>query len=186
MSEVKMNLIYNGAETTILCTTEEYIKDILKKYSIKIQKDINNLMFNYNGNLVDKEKKYKDIINNDDKERKEMNIVVYDYNNQIENERIIKSKQLICPECKENIKIKIDNYRIYIYGCKHERKSLKIKEFENGQKINESKIICEICNDINKGDAYNNEFYRCITCNKNICPLCKSKHNKDNNKHNIT
>ena len=62
MTEVKMKLIYNGVETTILCTPEEYIKDILKRYSIKIQKDINNLVFYYNGNLVEKENKYKDII----------------------------------------------------------------------------------------------------------------------------
>ena len=177
MSEVKMKLIYNGVETTILCTPEEYIKDILKRYSIKIQKDINNLVFYYNGNLVDKENKYKDIINNIDKERKEMNIIVYDYNNTIIEERIIKSKDIICKECKKNIKIKIDNYRYNIYGCKHERNNIKIKEFENSQEINESKIICEICNENNKGNTYNNEFYRCIICNKNICPLCKIKHN---------
>ena len=177
MSEAKMKLIYFGVETTILCSPEENIKDILKRYSIKIKKDINNLVFYYNANLVDKEKKYKDIINNIDKERKEMNIIVYDYNNTIIEERIIKSKDIICKECKKNIKIKIDNYRYNIYGCKHERNNIKIKEFENSQEINESKIICEICNENNKGNAYNNEFYRCIICNKNICPLCKIKHN---------
>ena len=32
MTEVKMKLIYNDVETIILCTPEEYIKDILKRY----------------------------------------------------------------------------------------------------------------------------------------------------------
>ena len=176
-SEVKMKLLYEGAETTILCTSEENIKDILIKYGVKIGKDSNNLMFYYNGNLLEREKKYEDIVNNIDKERKEMNVIVYDINSIIKKNRIIKSKEIICPICKENIKIKIDDYRINMYGCKHEKTGVKIKEFELNQQINESKIICEICNDNNKGNTYNNEFYRCIKCNKNICPLCKSKHN---------
>ena len=30
--------------------------------------------------------------------------------------------------------------------------------------------------------TFNNSFYKCFTCNKNLCPLCQSKHN---NLHNI-
>ena len=82
-SEVKMKLLYEGAETTILCTSEENIKDILIKYGVKIGKDSNNLMFYYNGNLLEREKKYEDIVNNIDKERKEMNVIVYDINSTI-------------------------------------------------------------------------------------------------------
>ena len=31
----------------------------------------------------------------------------------------------------------------------------------------------------NKGNTHNNEFYACNTCNKNICPLCKTIHDKN-------
>ena len=53
-----------------------------------------------------------------------------------------------------------------------------LNEFEQTQKINLNKIVCNICNINNKGDTHNNEFYICNTCNINICPLCKTKHDK--------
>ena len=31
----------------------------------------------------------------------------------------------------------------------------------------------------NKDNIHNNEFYICNTCNLNICPLCKIKHDKN-------
>ena len=42
-----------------------------------------------------------------------------------------------------------------------------------------SKIICHNCKTKNKGNTYKNELYRCNSCNINLCPLCKSMHNKD-------
>ena len=35
-----------------------------------------------------------------------------------------------------------------------------------------------ICHNVNKSNSHNNEFYICVTCNKNICPLYKSSHDK--------
>ena len=63
--------------------------------------------------------------------------------------------------------------------CKNKHENIiKINEFGKTQNINENKIICNICNINNKGNSYNNKFYICGTCNKNICLLCKEKHNK--------
>ena len=51
--------------------------------------------------------------------------------------------------------------------------------------------MCDICNNNNKGKTYNNIFYICGACQKNICPLCKDKYNKEHaiidydNKNNI-
>ena len=39
--------------------------------------------------------------------------------------------------------------------------------------------MCNICSNNNKGKTYNNQFYICGTCNKNMCPLCKDNHNKE-------
>ena len=33
----------------------------------------------------------------------------------------------------------------------------------------------------NKSDSHKNIFFRCNKCKKNICPLCKSKHDKNHN-----
>ena len=52
-------------------------------------------------------------------------------------------------------------------------------QYEEGQKIDLSKIVCDICKINNKGNTHNNIFYICNTCNKNMCPICKSSH--DNN-----
>ena len=54
-----------------------------------------------------------------------------------------------------------------------------LNKFEESQKIDISKIICDICEINNKTDTHNNEFYICNTCNKKICPLCKSINNKN-------
>jgi len=60
-------------------------------------------------------------------------------------------------------------------------------EFFDFQKIDESKIICDNCEgeDKNKkSEVNNNLFFKCLTCNINLCPLCKDKHKKKyNEKH---
>ena len=38
--------------------------------------------------------------------------------------------------------------------------------------------MCNACNKTNKHNSYNNQFYKCFTCDKNLCPLCKSSHDK--------
>ena len=81
MSEEKVIIVYNGLKTILLVSMNETMEDVLKKYGMKIQKDINELYFRYDGNEINKEKKYKEIINNIDK--KEMIILAYNINNYI-------------------------------------------------------------------------------------------------------
>jgi len=108
-----------------------------------------------------------------------MNIVVNENNDPIRKDNIKESKEIICPKCNENILIKIDEYKIYLFNCKnnHEKNNILLNEYENN--IDISKIICNNCKIKNKSNTDNNEFYRCNTCKINICPLCKSSHNKE-------
>jgi len=110
-----------------------------------------------------------------------MNIIVYDEMKTIINDNIKEAKEVICLECKKNILIKIEDYRISMYNCKnnHKIENISIKEFNELQKIVESKIICEICKINNKNKTYKNEMNYCLTCKKTICPLCKSTHNNN-------
>ena len=39
-----------------------------------------------------------------------------------------------------------------------------------------SNIICGKCLIKNKGNSANHEFYKCLTCNRNLCVLCRSNH----------
>ena len=47
--------------------------------------------------------------------------------------------------------------------------------------IDESKIKCNICKDNNKSKSYKKQFYKCNSCKFNLCPLCKSAHDKSHN-----
>ena len=96
----------------------------------------------------------------------------------------MKSKEIICPICKENIRININNYKIRLFECKngHIIKNILLNEFENSQYINELLIKCDKCNETTISNSYNKIFFKCNLCKINLCPLCKSNHDY---KHNI-
>ena len=97
---------------------------------------------------------------------------------------IQQSNEVICPMCQESCKLEIKNYRIKLYDCKnkHVNDNIALNEFKNLQNINENEITCKKCNKT-KFKAYNQQFYKCADCQINLCPLCKSTHNK-NHKYN--
>ena len=110
-------------------------------------------------------------------------VLVYKFTDTIVNDKIFKkADQVVCPICKENCLMKINEYNITLFGCRNgHKKNILINEFNETQKINISDIICNLCKERNKGNTHNNEFYKCINCKLNICPLCKSNHNKNHN-----
>ena len=111
-----------------------------------------------------------------------MNIIVSEYEilNEIRENDIIKSKNIICPSCKEYIKMDIKDFKINLYECKnrHAIKNILLNEFEESQKIDRLKIICDICKTNNKSISENNQFYICNKCHMNICPKCKLNHDQ--------
>ena len=159
------------------------MKDIIHKFLIKIKKkEDNKLYYLYNGSIVNKELTFNEQANEFDKSRKKMNIIVSD-NDQSQSKQSTKtiiSKDVICPDCKEDILIDIQNFKINLHDCKnkHTKLNILINKYEETQKIDLNKIICEVCNRNNKGNTHNNDFYICNTCNKSICPLCRSVHDK--------
>ena len=174
--------IYEGIKSIIQCDIYEKMKDIIDKFLIKIKNKENNLYYLYNGTKINNELTFIKQANGIDKERKKMNIIVTKKVEDINKINEIISKDVICPECKENILINYDNFHINFHDCKNNHNINKeLNEFEDTQKINVSNIKCNICNINNKGNTHNNEFYICNTCNINICPLCKTKHDKNHN-----
>ena len=63
------------------------------------------------------------------------------------NEIIIKSNKIIYPECQEDIKFNIEDYKINLFECKnkHYINNIFLDEFNLNQNINISKIICQNC-----------------------------------------
>jgi len=181
MAEAIFN--YEGNNTTIQCEINEKMKDIINRFLIKLEKKEKNLYYLYDGTQINYELRFNEQANDIDKNRKKMNIIV---TKSVDAKNIIKeivSKDLICPECKENSLINFENFHAYFHDCKnnHNINTISLNEFEQTQKINLNDIICNECIVNNKGNIHNNEFYICNTCNINICPLCKTKHDKNHN-----
>ena len=180
MAEVIFN--YEGKNTIIQCNLNGKMKDIISKFLVKIAKKEKNmqLYYLYNGNKINEDLTFNEQANNFDKNRKKMNIIVTNNAQGKSDSKKIISKDIICPECKELSLIDIKNFKINLHECKnnHNINNILLNRFEETQKINLSEIICEICKQNNKGNTHKNEFYICNTCNKNICPLCKSIHDK--------
>ena len=102
------------------------------------------------------------------------NNIIGPYEKEEKMKNIIKSKYIICKECGENCRIKI-------YDCKngHIINNILLDDYEDILNIDLSKIICDKCKDINKGNSFNNEFYKCLTCKINLCPKCKLEHEQN-------
>ena len=174
---------YEGSIIIIQCNPYEKMDEIIQRFTSKVGKKKEELNFIYGGGMINDNLIFFNQANESDKNRNKMSILV---NNKIEDNKddesdSKKSKYIICPECKEKAYIDINNYKFEIYGCKndHKKDNILINDFEKTQKINESKIICENCNQVNKSTSYNNIFFICFQCKKNLCQLCRSIHDKN-------
>ena len=181
---VEIEFSYKQKITVIQCNLDEKIHSICLRFVSKLNLDINDLYFLYNGNKLNYESTVNQTISSLDKNSNKMKILVdsFDERNNANNNTKIKSSDIICPECQEIAKIQVKDYLVNISGCKngHKKSNIPLDEFEVSQKVDLSKITCNICKENNKSIIYNNDFYTCKTCNIDLCPLCKSKHD---NKH---
>ena len=179
MTEVNLDFIYQGSTIRIQGKRDEFMKDIIKKYIIKIAKDINDIYFMCNGNKVNEELKLEEI-NNKDNEIKILVNDIKDKNSKNKEEISNQNKNVICPECGNLCLIDINDYKITLNQCinKHTKENILLDEYDTLQKDNELNVVCSECNK-NKNEIFKNPLYKYCTCKINICPLCKSKHNKE-------
>ena len=122
MAKVIFN--FNGKETMILCSIKETMKEITQSFANKISKNLNNLVFLYGAENIKQNLTFENQANQIDKNRLQMNVLVYESNNIVDNnkyaleeseinllkEKISKilSKYL---EDRKYIKDKVDNWR---------------------------------------------------------------------------
>ena len=180
MIQIEFN--YQGQLINVQCDEKEKLKNIYSRFCSKTELDINKIYFIYNGSVLNGELTIESIINKFDKSRKLMNIIVdLKYEQIDEKNNLIKAEQIICPQCKEKAKIFIKDYSITIFGFKynHTTNNILLNNFEETQKIDESKIICDLCKTNNKEKSFNKQFYICLKCKLNLCPLCKDIHDKN-------
>lgn len=178
----KVEFIYNGTTTMILCQMDEKMEDVTEKFLCKIQKERGSIFFLYAGKTLDEDLTFNEAINKIDKTKNLMKIqaweVLFDTDN---TDSLQKSNYVICPECYGSAFIDFDeNYQI-ILSCrnKHETKNIQIKDFEKSQIIDQTKIKCQVCKTVNKGSLPNNSFFFCLKCKLNLCHKCKKNHEPD-------
>ena len=84
-----------GIEVLIECSKDEKIKDICQNYANTIEKDINTLIFIYSGMLLNSDLTFEEQANMFDKERNQMNVLVFKYDNY----------EYVCYKCNQKFKI---------------------------------------------------------------------------------
>ena len=177
MAEVLFN--DKGIETKIECNFNDKMKDVLDKYIAKQKINNKNILFLYNGIKINEELNFYEQANKADIKRGKLNVYVYDKDeNNTKEGKLMKSKDIICPECKENIFIELNDYRINLYECKnnHIRNNIPLEEYENTQMIDLSRIQCDNCKENSLDYTCINEFYICNSCNMKLCSSCEIKH----------
>ena len=142
MVEIEFN--FNQAITNIQAKLEDPFKDVINKFMQKSLLQPGSVNFLANGKVINPNKSVESHMSNLNKENKKMKIIVTmtDNNEQNKEQVITKSKDIICPQCKEPCRIKTENYKIQLYECinGHNNKDIKIKDYDNTQDINESQI----------------------------------------------
>ena len=184
MSEAKVIFSLDGINLTIQCTTNDKMKDIIKRYLTKINKNINSLMFLYGGNKVNYELSFEEQASFIDRNSHEMNILV----NKNEENRII------CPKCGEKIylnteklnELKLSNDEINdsINGIKLQIDNIIKSSSMNTLNIqlkNINKMLNMINEDIKKNNEKINNLFDNIIGNMNEI----NNENKNNKKEKV-
>ena len=99
MSNAIVIFTFEGINIKIQCSIDDLIKDICQKYANKIGRNVNSLVFLYGGSNLNFQLSFKEQANIIDKERNEINVLVYKNLN-----------EFACPKCGE--KINLNNEKI--------------------------------------------------------------------------
>ena len=102
MSEANVVFTLDGENLIIQCTTEDKMEDICKSYSTKINKNMDSLLFLYEGNKVNFELSFKEQANSIDNDNNKMSILVY--KNENEDSCVINGEKIKLVERKNLMK----------------------------------------------------------------------------------
>ena len=171
------------------CNENDIFKNIKEKFAHNVNIKSKDLYFLFNGKYIEDNDVIKNIFVNELKNKSIIKVLVFKYNDdstvKLKNNNDNKiSTDVICPRCGDICQIIIKDYKFNFLGCKqgHIINDILFSDYRINQRIDESKIKCNFCQNVNKAAAYENKFYICLSCKKYICPICKTIHN---NSHDI-
>ena len=110
------------------------MKTILERLYVKINVTKKDIYALFNGKLLDENINENQIPKNENNKKI---ILVYKYNDTLIKDKIYQdSNDIICPTCKENCLIEINDYKISLYGCKNNlrKNNVLLSEFKKHKK----------------------------------------------------
>ena len=177
MTEVNVIFLYEGKNIEIQAKREQNMKDIFSSLNNKVSKEVNNIIFLYNGQIINKNLRLEQINNKDNK----ITILVQELVDEDtqEEEDNLDQKNVLCPICGKSCIININDYKIALNKCEngHNKDNIFLKDYNEIQNSIKSKILCDKCK-TEKAKIYGHKLFACCNCNTNLCPICKSAHDK--------
>ena len=112
--EASVDFTYETVITKVQCNLNETISVICHKFLLKSSLNENSIYFLLSGNKIDENLKQLSLGELMKKKSLDsVNILVLPIDMPAPEEKdLVRSKYIICPECNENIKIKINDYKI--------------------------------------------------------------------------
>ena len=169
----------------IQAKSDETFQAVIDRYIQKAQIQLNSVYFISNGSQIKLDQTLENAMTELEKQNQKIKVLVNKIEDKSDDKKevIIKSKDIICPKCSEPCRITLEDCKITLFGCvnNHITKDIGLLDFPETQKIDISKIICDKCKVNNKGESTDHKFYKCLTCKKNLCILCKVNHQSDHN-----
>jgi len=154
---VEIEFDFNQAITNIKANLDDPIQDVINKFMQNSLLEPGSVNFLANGKVINPNEPVESHMSNLNKQNKKMKIFVTMAINDDQNKEqaIVKSKDIICPQCEEPCRITTENYKIKLYECVngHNNKNITFEDFDKTQKINESQIVCNNCKLKNKGNC---------------------------------
>ena len=176
---VSVDFEMDQEHTIIQAELDEQFQDVINRYTQKTSYNPSSIYLILNGKPINPQQTVESQMSELNKQNRSMNVLVYLREEENPNKAVkVKAKEIICPKCFEPCRIKTENFKLTLFDCvnNHKTEDILIKDFPETQKINISNIICDKCKIKNKGESYNYEFYKCLTCKNNLCLLCKRQH----------
>ena len=119
----KAEFFYNGDIIDVHCDENDIFEKIIIKFSQKIEKKTDGMVFLYKGQFIDKNLTFIELANSIDKERKIMSIVVNDINDK-DNSIILKENKELKKKLNESNKT-IENLKKEIEELKYQISKIK-------------------------------------------------------------
>ena len=175
MVEIEFEYFQNNI--IIKANIDDYFSTVFYNFYKKAELEPNSVIFLLGSKRISESQKVLDIINEEEKLKDKIIITAFPLNIDYNHPMFEQSKEIICPKCLKQCRIKIIDYSIKLYDCKNKHSTImRLDEFYQSQKIDFKSIKCDVCKIKNLGNSNPNQLLYCQNCKINICSLCKKNH----------